>query len=114
VIALPVHFERHDLPLHFARNDFEGVLFDPDGIGSDDDGETVLLTCRSCSSSLKRGKIPRLSIANSKYLGPVPSQLQELTVNKEAMIARCQAKCWIIQLKEEDDYSTPSVEYEAI
>jgi hypothetical protein len=25
----------------------------------------------------------------------------------EAMIARCRAKCWIIQLKEEDDYSTP-------
>ncbi|KAJ7086533.1 hypothetical protein C8R44DRAFT_531715, partial [Mycena epipterygia] len=23
------------------------------------------------------------------------------------MIARCRAKCWIIQLKEEDDYSTP-------
>ncbi|KAJ6616307.1 hypothetical protein B0H10DRAFT_1949163 [Mycena sp. CBHHK59/15] len=25
--------------------DFDGVLFDPDGIGSDDDGDTVLLAC---------------------------------------------------------------------
>jgi hypothetical protein len=98
----------YDDPMPFdSDGNFEGILFDPDGIGSDDDGDTVLLTCKTCSSSLKRGKVPRLSIANYNYLGPVPPELQELTVIEEAMIARWRAKCWIIQLKEEDDYSTP-------
>jgi hypothetical protein len=54
----------------------------------------VLLACKTCSSSLKQGKIPSLS-------------LEELTVIEEAIIARCRAKCWIIQPKGEDDYSTP-------
>jgi hypothetical protein len=97
-----------DEPRNFdSDGEFEGVLFDPDGIGSDDEGETVLLACTTCSSFLKQGKIPRLSLANYNYLGPVPSELQDLTVIEEAMVARCRAKCWIIQLKEEDDYSTP-------
>jgi hypothetical protein len=63
------------------------VLFDPDGIGSDDDREAVLLACKTCSPSLKQGKIPRPSLTN-----PVPSELQELTVIEEAIIARCRAK----------------------
>ncbi|KAJ7863232.1 hypothetical protein B0H13DRAFT_1899745 [Mycena leptocephala] len=59
----------YDDPMPFdSDGNFEGILFDPDGIGSDDDGDTVLLTCRTCSSSLKRGKVPRLSIANYNYL----------------------------------------------
>jgi hypothetical protein len=92
-----------DEPRNFdSDGEFEGVLFDPDGIGSDDEGETVLLACKTCSPSLKQGKIPRLSLAN-----PVPSELQELTVIEEAIIARCREKCWIIQPKQEDDYSTP-------
>ena len=36
------------------------------------------------------------------YLGPVPSELSDLTPIKEAMIAQCRAKCWIVQLKEEN------------
>ncbi|KAJ7873195.1 hypothetical protein B0H13DRAFT_1895056 [Mycena leptocephala] len=92
------------LPCNEPRNfdsdgEFEGVLFDPDGIGSDDEGETVLLACKTCSPSLKQAKIPRLSLAN-----PAPS---ELHVIEEAIIARCREKCWIIQPKQEDDYSTP-------
>jgi hypothetical protein len=36
------------------------------------------------------------------YLGPIPSELKDLTIIEEAMIARCRAKCWIVQLKEEN------------
>ncbi|KAJ6537989.1 hypothetical protein B0H19DRAFT_962042, partial [Mycena capillaripes] len=60
-----------------------------------------------CSSSLKHGKTPSLALANYNYLGQVPLELQELAVTEETMIARCRAKCWIIQLKEENDYSIP-------
>ena len=36
------------------------------------------------------------------YIGSVPSELLNLTPIEEAMISRCRAKCWIIQLKEEN------------
>ncbi|KAJ7887453.1 hypothetical protein B0H13DRAFT_1554651, partial [Mycena leptocephala] len=37
------------------------------------------------------------------FLGPVPSELKDLTVIEEAMIAHCRSKCWIIQLKAEGE-----------
>ena len=44
-----------DEPRNFdSDGEFEGVLFDPDGIGSDDEGETVLLACKTCSPYLKQ------------------------------------------------------------
>jgi len=94
-------------PMPFNQGIFGEALIDPDGIGSDDAGNPVLLPCKNCCSFLKRGKVPRLALANYNFLGPVPPELTNLTVIEEAMIARCRAKCWIIQLKEEDDYSTP-------
>ncbi|KAJ7760232.1 hypothetical protein DFH07DRAFT_718166, partial [Mycena maculata] len=44
-----------------------------------------------------------LSLANRTFLGPVPDELKNLTVIKEAMIARCRSKCWVIQLKAENE-----------
>jgi hypothetical protein len=85
---------------------FEGALIDQDGVESRESGEPVLATCENCFSFLKRGKLPRLALPNHNFLGPVPGELTDLTMIEEAMIARC-AKCWILQLKEEDDYSTP-------
>jgi len=39
---------------------------------------------------------------NCTFLGDVPDELKDLTVVEEVMIARCCAKCWIVQLKEEN------------
>jgi hypothetical protein len=94
-------------PMPFDKGTFAEALIDPDGIVSDDAGNPVLLTSKNCCSFLKRGEVPRLALANYNFLGPVPPELTNLTVIEEAMIARCRAKCWVIQLKEEGDYSTP-------
>lgn len=61
--------------------------------------------CTGCRKNLVRGRVPALAIANRNYLGPVPPELKDLTVVEEAMIALCRAKCWIIQLRD-DDYQT--------
>ncbi|KAJ7506421.1 hypothetical protein B0H11DRAFT_1903795 [Mycena galericulata] len=74
---------------------FDGAFVDPEGIESGEGAE------RPC------GKVPRLALSNHNYLGPVTNELKNLTFVEEAMIARCRAKCWIIQLKDEGDYSTP-------
>jgi hypothetical protein len=78
------------------------VLLDPAGVHIDEDSHHILLNlCRSCKSSITSGKVPPMSLANHTVLGNVPEQLEDLTVVEEAMIARCRAKCWIVQLKEE-------------
>lgn len=58
--------------------------------------------CRTCLSSLNGGKTPPLALANHTYLGDVPEELKDLTVVEEAMIARCRSKCWVVQLKEDN------------
>ena len=76
-------------------------MVNPDGIEQDENGHSQLQLCKTCHNSLCLGKTPPLSLANGTYLGPVPSELLDLTPIEEAMIAWCRAKCWIVQLKEE-------------
>jgi hypothetical protein len=76
---------------------------DPDGVAfPSTGGPPVLFLCSLCHSSLKKKKLPPLSLANRTFLGPVPEELKNLTVIEEAMIARCRCRCWTIQLKEEN------------
>lgn len=91
-------------PLPFDEDPLRDLLLDPDGVSlSTDGGSPVLSLCKSCHSYLKRKKMPALSLANRTFLGAVPSELKDLTVIEEAMIARCRSKCWILQLKADND-----------
>ncbi|KAJ7847669.1 hypothetical protein B0H13DRAFT_1557877, partial [Mycena leptocephala] len=51
---------------------------------------------------LEEEKMPALALANKMFLGSVPPELKDLTIIEESMIARCSSKCWIVQLKEEN------------
>jgi hypothetical protein len=75
-------------------------------------GDIFLTLCKTCKSSIKSGHVPPLSLANHMVLGDVPAELNDLTVVEEAMIAKCRAKCWIMQLKEEgsDSRSSPNAQ----
>ncbi|KAJ7805331.1 hypothetical protein B0H13DRAFT_1464607, partial [Mycena leptocephala] len=87
----------------FDEGPLRDILLDPDGVSFPLNGEPpVLSLCPPCHSSLKKKKLPPLSLANKTFLGTVPEELKNLTVIEEAMIARCRSKCWIIQLKEEN------------
>ncbi|KAJ7865848.1 hypothetical protein B0H13DRAFT_1636891, partial [Mycena leptocephala] len=88
----------------FDEGPLRDLLLDPDGVSFSNDGDSpVLSLCKSCHSYLKRKKMPALSLANRTFLGAVPSELKDLTVIEEAMIARCRSKCWILQLKADND-----------
>ncbi len=84
------------------------ALLDPNRVSVSEDGEFILSLCKTCHSSIKNNKVPPLALANHMFLGDVPEELKDLTVVKEAMIARCRAKCWIVQLKEESNISVPN------
>ena len=92
-------------PMPFSDGPLANVLLDPAGVrgyfGADSSGISLLL-CKVCDRSLKKCKVPPLSYANNTFLGTVPEELKNLTVVEEAMIARCRAKCWVVQLKEEN------------
>lgn len=83
-------------------NGESSLLLDAAGLITDDGGKTRLLLCITCFNDLRQNRTPALSIANHNFIGGIPEQLKDLTVVEEAMIARCRAKCWIVQLKEED------------
>ena len=70
-----------------------------------------LLTWRRLSADIRK-KIPVLSLTNSMYVGPVPSELKDLTPVEEAMIAWCWAKCWIKGRKSICCYARFSTRYE--
>src|ERR1700678_1083309 len=91
------------IPMPYRKETpFASCVINPDGIEQDKNGNPQLQLCKTCHYSLRKGKRPPLSLANGTYLGPVPSELSDLTPIEEAMIARCRAKCWIVQLKEEN------------
>lgn len=95
-------------PMPMKNTPYASLLIEPDSLESHPDtAEPVIAVCRRCCSDLKANKVPALSTANHNYLGPVPPVLQDLTVVEEAMVSLCRAKCWIVQLRDDDDTSLP-------
>ncbi|KAJ6549448.1 hypothetical protein DFH09DRAFT_1320193 [Mycena vulgaris] len=83
-----------------ADTEYSSVLMDPECIERDPEtDEPVIVVCRPCKRDISAKRVPALSVANRNYLGPVPAELKNLTLVEEAMIALCRAKCWIIQLR---------------
>lgn len=66
------------------------------------DGTYQLELCTSCLCCLRRQTIPKHALANRLYLGPVPNELNDLTMVEECMIAQARAKSWIVKLQETD------------
>jgi len=86
----------------------QGILVDARGITA---SSNSLMLCKECYSHLNRGKTPPLSIANDMVIGDVPDELRDLTIVEESMIARCRSKCWVLQLKAENqDISIPNAQ----
>lgn len=104
-------FEKNRVvPLPSMQGTLSGMLLDPAGVESELDEPTHVALCKKCASSLRRHKLPALALANHTYLGPVPQELLELTAVEESMVALCCAKCWILQLREEENkQSRPGV-----
>ena len=85
-------------PMPFPDGPLADYLLELSGV-EETNGQITLHLCKDYNSHLKKGDVPPLSLSNKLYLGPRPPELEDLTVVEEAMIARCRAQCWIIQLR---------------
>lgn len=90
----------------FTEGPLANLMVDANGIvPGDAENDISLQLCVRCDSSLQKGKLPRLAIANLNVLGSVPPEMNDMTMVEEMLIARCRAKCCIVKLQ---DHRLPS------
>jgi hypothetical protein len=103
VVAIP--------PVLYTDGPLAGILVDPAGVHQNEDGSLSLSLCPHCKSALSRKKLPRFALANLNIIGDVPPELKDLTLVKEMLVARCQAKMCMIKLQDHrDDIELPTVQ----
>jgi hypothetical protein len=76
-------------------SELQGLPVDPAGLL--DDG--TLSVCKDCYGSLQRSKLPARALANWLWTGPVPPDLQGLTIPEKMLIAAIRVKIYILKLK---------------
>src|SRR5947207_2315096 len=74
------------------------VMIDPLSIDPHS-GDKVAI-CRSCHSDLLKGKRPIQALANSRWIGPVPDELKDLSWAETALIARSHIFGRVFRLEE--------------
>ena len=83
----------------FTNGPLANLMIDPDGvIPASAENSMSLQLCTRCDSSLQKGKLPQLAIANLNVLGSVPPDMKNMTMVEEMLVARCRAKCCIVKL----------------
>src|SRR5579859_7634816 len=90
-----------DFKSGIATLDESHVMIDPNGIID----EASLYMCRSCQKSLQAEVLPPESLANYRWIGPVPPELQDLTWMEELLIARAHLTGCIVRLQNRNSTS---------
>ena len=54
--------------------------------------------CDSCRMDVRRGKVPRLALANNLWLGKVPDELKNLRFVEKILIARVRHTCAYVKV----------------
>jgi hypothetical protein len=67
--------------------DSQHIMIDKLALTSSDDRQQINL-CRRCYNTLETNKQPIEAIANFRWIGPLPSKLQDLSWTEELIIAR--------------------------
>ena len=85
-------------PAHELSN---GILLESDGFACKTDGQQSVNICGSCYSDLESTSIdnpPALSLANNMWVGPVPWQLQILTLPESLLIAHLYPRVYVVKM----------------
>ncbi len=55
--------------------------------------------CLECAESVRRGKLPKNSLANGLWIGEVPSVLTDLTFAEQTLISRVRINNFVLKLQ---------------
>ena len=67
-----------------------------------EEGGVSCWMCFDCLQPLERHMLPKLSLANNLWIGDIPSELMDLTVPEQLLIARHYPRCYIFKLYPRD------------
>ena len=88
-----------DFSSGIAHIDDQHVMIDPLGIVQIAGRPISVYICQSCQRSLKNNVQPSESLANFRWIGPTPPELQGLTWIEELLIARAHLNGTIVRLQ---------------
>jgi hypothetical protein len=107
-----LHVDLKLVPFRFASGISDlgnlQIMVDPDGIvhsPTSSDATPSLSLCRACRAALINGVQPRESLANYRWVGPVPPELDSLTWIEESLISRAHLAGRIVCLQDRNSTS---------
>ena len=86
----------YDFSCGIAGLDEQNIMIDPLGIQQDD---SSVWLCSTCHPSIMLGKRPPESLANFRWVGPVPDELKDLTWIEELLIAHAHVVSRVVGLQ---------------
>lgn len=107
-----LHVDPSLVPFDFASSipqlDDLHIMIDPLGVTRppSSDQFASLLVCYTCKTSLDKGVQPPEALANYRWIGTVPPQLQDLTWIEELLIARAHLTGRIVRLQNRNTASS--------
>lgn len=86
-------------PPHPRHQLFNGMLLDPAGVLTE---KGLVHICGSCLRSLQKssakGHPPRLSLANNLWIGPIPPELEPLSIPEQLLVALHYPRVYVFKL----------------
>lgn len=85
---------------HPAHHIVEEMLLEPAGVVETMDGSLAAFVCRECRAALESShdSPPPLSLANDLWIGPVPWELETLTLPEQMLIALLYPRVYVFKL----------------
>jgi hypothetical protein len=79
---------------------YDGKLLQPEGVSTNEKGETMVNVCADCSRDLrsKTAKPPQLSLANNLWIGKIPWQILCLTFPEQMLVSLVFVRVYLFKL----------------
>jgi Helitron helicase-like domain at N-terminus len=93
----------------YGIDGIDGAILDRAGIKKQNPDGIQLNICSECHTGLKKGKVPRLSLANHLYRGTLPDEFKDLSWVEEMVCAIYRNTAHVTRIYQSADPSQPRV-----
>lgn len=64
--------------------------------------------CCDCWTSIQAKRTPKFALANNMFRGPIPNELQDLSLSEEILISKYRTRIYMVKLVGENKQGDPS------